>query len=132
MLAEAISGYDDYHFVHGAGFTGLNVQGFPYIHPKVSLYLKLVREQRDADGVHVLKVDLLDSRGQLLGVIAESQIELPGEVEGGDPLVITYVGHCGGLQFPQPGIYRVSLSLDGDELDRLSVAVSDHSQRAPA
>jgi hypothetical protein len=128
MLAEAISGSDGYHFIHGAGFTGLNVQGFPYVHPRVGLYLKLVREPEDAAGPHRLKVELVDPNSQVLGVLAESRVDLPQEHDGDDPLCVTYVGYCAGLQFPQPGSYWVTLSLDAQELDRLSVMVGAQRQ----
>jgi hypothetical protein len=127
MLAEAISGGEGYHFIHGAGFTGLNVQGFPYVHPKVSLYVKLVRENDDSAGAHRLKVELVDPHGQVTGVLAESRIELPQNHDEDDPLCVTYVGHCAGLQFPQPGGYWVTLSLDASELDRLPIMVAAQS-----
>ncbi len=128
MLAEAIGGADGYHFIHGACFTGLNVQGFPHVQPKVSLYVKLVRESDDSPGAHRLKVELVDPHGQVTGVLAENRIELPQNHDEDDPLCVTYVGHCAGLQFSQPGSHWVTLSLDASELDRLPIAVSTQGQ----
>jgi hypothetical protein len=127
MLAEAIGGADGYHYIHGAGFTGLNVQRFPYTHPTISVYLTLVREQQDPDGAHDLQVELRDSSGQARGMLVQSSIELPKQPGGSDPLVLTYVGNCAGLHFPQPGVYWVTLSFDDRELDRLAINVAAHN-----
>jgi len=130
MLAEAIAGRDGYHVIHGAGFTGLNVQRFPYTHQKVSLYVTLVREAQDTAGGHRLQVELLDPDLNKLEALADGQIELPSEPDGDDPLLITYVGQCAGIGFPRQGIYSITLSVDGVELDRMTIAVGDHTKEA--
>jgi hypothetical protein len=74
--------------------------------------------------IHVT-VDLLDADGQPIGYHAEGQLETgrpPGARHGASfpvPLVFPVLA-----EFPAPGRYTISGSIDGEESDRVSLEVA--------
>lgn len=123
ILAESIAGNNGLFFLHAAGITSIASAQFPCVHPKLSFFVTLVRERHDTKDMHNLKVELIDPQGQSPHALADGQVQIPDVHDDGDPLCIQFVGEATGVHFPSPGIYSVVLSWDGEELDRIRLAL---------
>lgn len=123
MLAESIAGNNGLFFLHAAGFTSIASRQFPCVHPKMSIFVTLVREPHDTKDVHNLKVELIDPQSRAPHALADGQVQIPDVADDDDPLCIQFVGEATGISFPTPGIYSVVLSWDGEELDRIRLAL---------
>lgn len=124
MLAESIAGNNGLFFLHAAGFTSIAAAQFPCVYPKLSIFVTLVREPHDTKDVYNLKVQLIDPQGQSRHALVNGQVQMPDVVNEDDPLCIQFVGEAAGVRFPTPGIYSVALSWDGEELDRIRLALA--------
>ena len=107
-------------------FRHVWVGGFPAVHPRTHLVLRL-RAQRNEIGVHALRIRFLDDRDtELLG--GEGTVQF-----GEPPAGIVDVEAAAVLAFdvplPRPGHYRFAISIDGEPA--LDVPLSATQAPAP-
>lgn len=132
MLAESIANSNGMLFMHAAGITSITAAQFPCVYAKLSMLVTLVREPHDTKQTHNLKVELVDPRGQSSHALADGQLQIPDIADDEDPLCIQFVGEATGVRFPTPGIYSVVLFWDGEELDRIRLALGTPAAPAAA
>lgn len=138
ILADAASG-EGLFFLHGAGISTIAVQGFPYAHPRISVFVTLVVGEDDKPGNRELVIALTERDGKPVDRILTGTLELPsigpGTTGAGTPApiaVINIVAHKVGLRAAREGLHWVALEVDGEQLDRLSLRFMQLSQGATA
>lgn len=103
-------------------FQHVWVQGFPAVHPRAHLVLR-VRGRRTEIGTHSLRIRFLDQDGaELLGGEGTAQFGEP-------PAGVTDVEAVAVLVFdvplPRAGGYCFEITLDGAEVTRVPMSVSE-------
>ena len=87
-------------------FTALGGSSFPLVHPILSVYVALT----DGRGKMQIQLELVDVDEQ-----RDPIFEDDCEIEFTDPRMIHEMGFMvTGLQFPEPGEYRLKLSANGE------------------
>src|SRR4051794_152094 len=116
MLAEAASGLEGKLYIHGGGGTRITPPSPPWVHPTLSLVVRLPLEPADSAVDHEVTIALLDQTGEAL--FGPASIPVPSlhaiaPVEDEETylqLAVTVAP----IPFQRAGTYRFEVGLDGE------------------
>jgi hypothetical protein len=128
ILADAVSpGHGKKIFIHGAGVAMITGPEFPYVHPRLGLFVTLIYESAEDDAVHRVRVLCKDEHDHEVAEVLTIETPVPPVAfEARDSFqLINVAGDIAGLAFETPGRYWIVLELDDHELDRMVLNVAE-------
>lgn len=102
-------------------FQTIYAPGFPIMHPKLVLILKLVPEFDEYGVEHDVRIELVDGDGKLVFRL-DFQVKFGVPVEGKKPETIQIL-ELNGIGFKHPGKFQIVLFIKSQQKARLGIEV---------
>lgn len=110
-------------YVHGGGFTRIDVPGFP-IHIQAALTVRLVLTEEELAAPHRFRCTVQDEDGN--DVAPPMELEAsggePDNVVEGEELYVQFALGLG-FMFQHPGVHRITLTVDDEIVREMSLPV---------
>jgi hypothetical protein len=126
MLADAATVAGGKLYVHGGGWSRLEVDGVPTTHPSFSLVFALELDGTEAPGPASLDFDLVLGDEPVAEV--RGWIDVPaGRPAGGPPALVTNELTFTNVPLPVTGAYELRIAAAGERLGRLDLHVAQRA-----
>jgi len=135
LLAEAIALHDNLAYIHGGGFTRLDVPTLPFAQPQISVFARFVGEPEDLAGAHTAGISLSDPAGADLipRTALPFAVQKERDLLAGEERTLTLGVTLGPIPLQHEGLYALELWFDDRLVRNLSfpVRVIDLSEPPP-
>jgi len=126
MLSDAATALPDGKlYIHGGGVTRITATVLPWTQPQLAIVARFLLEEGDEDESHMLGLTFTNPQGH--NMLPETSIEVapqeqPAAVEG-EERFLQLALNIAALTFTADGVYHVGLSLNGETVRSLPIAV---------
>jgi hypothetical protein len=98
---------------------------FPLVVPSVAFVATIVLEDHEREATHHFLAQIVQPDGLALEPRLETEFKAPPPVNPELKAAATILVRIMGMTFPMPGIYSVHISVDGRELKRLRLLLTE-------
>lgn len=135
ILADAATAPPDGKlYIHGGGITRITAPVLPWTQPQLAIVARFLVESGDEHESHALEVTLASPQGQNIFPPAAIEIpthEFPGPPLEGEERFMQMALAIAALTFAVEGVYRINLTLDGEHIRSLPLAVVGTPAQGP-
>lgn len=132
FLADAAEADSNRKFhVLGGGVDQIGAPGFPVVHPRMSLVMRILVHPAEADRPHRLEVKMVDADGKQLAQI-NGEFQANFDAPPGREIPLNLVINLMNTRFEEPGDYSIDVVMDDQHAKSLPLRLNVVTLQTPS